>query len=92
MIKKFFYHHYITTGVDGVVTMGWSDGPHPEKDTSGAICINDKGTYQFCLYPDGEENPQILDIDGVSLYKWNGGKIVPRTAEELEVDRTKLSA
>ena len=29
--------HYITTDVQGHITFGWSDGPHPNHDTTDAI-------------------------------------------------------
>lgn len=79
--------HYITTDTQGRITSGWSDGPHPERDITGAICINEHGGYQFRLLPAGEENPPLRTMDGVPLYKWDGSKVVPRTEAELEADR-----
>lgn len=70
----------------GRIVDGWSNGPHPEKDTPGAICINEEGGYQFRLFPDGEENPSLWDMDGIPLYKYEGGEVVPRTEEELAAD------
>lgn len=40
--KEFYNRHYITTDSQGCITDGWSDGPHRDQDTSGAICINEK--------------------------------------------------
>ena len=82
--------HYIITRRDGAITDAWSDGPHPEKDTTDAICINEKGGYQFRFTPGGEENPPIYTMDGIPLYKWDGSQVVPRTAEEIEADRSAI--
>lgn len=79
--------HYITTDAQGRITSGWSDGPHPDRDTTNAICINEQGGYQFRLFPGGEENPPLYTMDGVPLYRWDGEKAVPRTEEELAEDR-----
>lgn len=80
--------HYILTDAQGRITSGWSDGPHPEQDTAGAICINEQGGYQFRLTPGGEENPPLYTMDGVPLYKWDVESVIPRTDEEIEADRT----
>lgn len=85
-----YNRHYITTDAQGRITDGWSDGPHPNRDTSGAICINDQGGYQFRLWPGGEENPSLFAEDGIPLYKWDSSKVMPRTEEELAVDRLPL--
>lgn len=82
--------HYILTRSDKVITDAWSDGPHPEKDTLNAICINEYGGYQFRLYPYGEENPPIYDMNGIPLYKWDGENVIPRTKEEIEGERIAL--
>lgn len=82
-----YCRHYITTDSQGLITDGWSDGPHPERDTSGAILINEGGGYQFQLL--GEENPQLYTVDGIHLYKWDGERVVARTAEEIDADRNK---
>ena len=83
--------HYLTVDDQGRIVDGWSDGPHPEKDTAGAICINEQGGYQVRLFPPvGEENPSLWDMDGIPLYKYEGGEVVPRTEEELADDRGVL--
>ena len=61
--------HYITTDAQGLITSGWSDGPHPDRDATNAICINEQGGYQFRLFPGGEENPPLYTMDGVPLYR-----------------------
>ena len=90
MYKEFYNRHYIITRADGAITDAWSDGPHPEKDTSDAICVNEQGGYQFRLYPGGEENPPIYTMDGIPLYKWDGSQIFPRTEAEIASDRAAI--
>lgn len=46
MNKGFYNRHYITTRTDSAIIDAWSDGPHPEKHTAEAICINEQGGYQ----------------------------------------------
>ena len=87
---EFYNKHYITTRQDGAITGAWSDGPHPEKDSTNAICINEQGGYQFRLYPGGDENPPIFDMDGIPLYRWDGEQVVPRAEEEIEADRAAI--
>lgn len=87
-----YNRHYIITDARGLITGGWSDGPHPERDTSGAICINAEGEYQFRLFPGGEENPVMDTMDGIPLYRWDGEAVVPRTEDEIAADRAEIPA
>ena len=89
-MDEFYNKHYIKTRDDGAIIDCWSNGPHPGRDTTNAICISDKGGYQFRLFPDGEENPSLYDADGIPLYKWNGQAGVKRTAEEIAADRAAI--
>lgn len=82
-----YNRHYITTDAQGRITSGWSDGPHPERDITDAICINDQGGYQFRLTPGGEENPPLYTLDGIPLYRWDGAQVLPRTEEKIAADR-----
>ena len=91
-MEQFYNKHYIKVDSSNRVVEGWSDGPHREKDATDAICINDKGGYQFRLFPSGEENPSLLDIDGIPRYRWDGSAAVLRTEEELEADRAARPA
>ena len=86
-MDEFYNRHYITTDAQGRIIDGWSDGPHPERDTTNAICVNEQGGYQFRLYPGGEENPPLRAEDGVSLYRWDGEQVILRTGEEIAADR-----
>ena len=86
----FYNRHYITVDDRRRVIDGWSDGPHPEKDVSGAVCISKKGGYQFRLHDGGEENPPLWTMDGIPLYKWDGESIRERSDEEIEADRALI--
>ena len=86
-MNMLYNKHYITTDTQGRITAGWSDGPHPGRDATGAICINEQGGYQFRLFPGGEENPPLYGMDGIPLWRWNGEKILLRATDEIEADR-----
>lgn len=93
-MDEFYNKHYITIDDQNRITDGWSDGPHrDDKSTDGAICINDKGGYQFRLVIGGvqaEENPPLWTMDGIPLYKWDGEAVQKRTEEEIEADRALI--
>jgi len=91
-MNEFYNRHYITVNDRDQIKDGWSDGPHPDRDTTGAVCINEHGGYQFRLFPGGEENPPLHTMDGIPLYKWEGDKPVLRTDAELEADRAAIPA
>lgn len=84
--------HYIAIDAQGRITSGWSDGPQRDRDTTGAVCINEAGGYQFRLHPGGEENPALHTEDGIPLYRWDGGRVVRRSEEEVQADRAALPA
>lgn len=90
--EPIYTHHYITTDAQGRIASGWSDGPHPERDAAGAVCINEQGGYQFRLFPGGEENPPLYDMDGIPLYKWDGEWVATRSEEEISADRAAIPA
>lgn len=89
-MEEIYNKHYITEDDQSRILDGWSDGPHPEKDTAGAICINEQGGYQFRLFPEGEENPALWTMDCIPLYKYVDGQVVARTEEEIAADRTAI--
>lgn len=89
-MTEFYNRHFITIDSDGRITDGWSDGPHRDRDTTGAVCINEQGGYQFRLFPDGEENPPLHTMDGTPLYRWDGGQVVHRGEEEIAADRAAI--
>lgn len=96
---EFYNRHYITTDAQGRITSGWSDGPHPDRDTTNAICINQQGGYQLRLlvafanidgepwHQQTEENPALYTMDGIPLYRWDGERVMARTDEEIAADR-----
>ena len=91
MEDKIFYNkHYIRIREDGCIVDGFSDAFNQPDDAD--ICINEKGGYQFRLYPDGEENPSLFDWNGIPRYRWDGSAAVLRTEEELEADRAARPA
>ncbi len=89
---EIYNKHYITVDGRGRITDAWSDGPFPDKDAVGAVCINDQGGYQFRLTADGAENPPLYTRDGIPLYRWDGEAVVCRSREELEADRAAIPA
>lgn len=91
---EIYNKHYINIDAQGHITSGWSDGPHPDRDTTDAICINEEGGYQFRLWLGGEENPPLHTMDGIPLYRYDIKKmlIYPRTEEEITADRAAIPA
>lgn len=89
MDEVFYNRHYITVDEQYRIVGGFSDAFREPTDTD--ICINERGGYQFRLFPEGEENPALFDWDGmIPLYKWENGEVVKRTEEEVEADRAAL--
>lgn len=83
--------HFILVDAQGRIVDGWSDGPHPERQpTEQSVLLTDQGGYQFRLQPGGEENPALWTMDGIPLYKWEDGQVVPRTEEEIASDRAAI--
>ncbi len=91
-MNEYYNKHFITTDAEGRVTDGWSEGPNPGRDISGAVLLTDQGGYQFRLAPDGEENPSLLTEDGIPLYRWDGERVVRRSEEEVQADRAAIPA
>lgn len=86
-----YYRHYLTVDERGRITDGWSNGPHYDRDTTGAILLTEQGSYQFRLWADGEDNPTLWTFpEQIPLYKWNGEAAERRTNEEIEADRAKI--
>ncbi len=65
--EPFYHRHYITVDSRDRITAVWSNGPHPDRDTSGAVCINDRGGCQFRLFPDGEKKPPVGQVPAGAL-------------------------
>ena len=91
MDMTFYNKHYITVDAKNRITDGWSDGPHPDRDTAGAICITEHGGYQFRLFRNGEENPCLYHWPHmIPLYKYEGGMVSRRTEKEIAADIAAL--
>lgn len=86
---EMYNKHYITVDAENRITNGFSDAFY--QPTEADICINEKGGYQFRLFPGGEENPSLFDLDGmIPLYKYESSEVIRRTEEEIEADRAEL--
>lgn len=90
MEKINFYHkHYISVDEQNRIVGGFSDAFRAPSDTD--ICINERGGYQFRLFPGGEENPRLYEWPHmIPLYKYENGEVVKRTEEEIEADIAAL--
>ena len=82
------YKHYIRLDSAGRVIKGFSDAFEQPQDRD--ICINDDGGYQFRFFPNGTENPPLMDYDGIPLYKYEGGAVAARSMDEIEADRAAI--
>lgn len=84
-MEYLYNKHYITVDDQSRITNGFSDAFR--QPCAADICINDKGGYQFRLYPAGEENPCLHDWEYmIPLYKYEDGAVVRRTEEEIAAD------
>lgn len=89
--KESFYNtHYIQVDEKGRIVYGFSDAFRQPLATD--ICINEQGGYQFRLFQDGEENPPLIDLYGIPLYKYEGGAVVARSTDEIDADRAVIPA
>lgn len=91
-MSEYYNKHYITTDPEGRILSGWSDGPIPDRDTTGAVLLTDQGGYQFRIAPGGEENPALYTQDSIPLYRWDGEQVVRRSEAEIASDRAALPA
>lgn len=77
----FYNKHYITIDARHRIIDGFSDAFRQPSESD--VCINEQGSYQFRLFPNGEENPSLYNQDGIPLYKWENGQVLPRRPEEI---------
>ncbi len=84
--------HYITVDETGRILSGWSDGPNPERSTTGAVLLREDGGYQFRLFEGGEENPCLTDETGAHRYRYENGAVRESTGVELAAERAELEA
>lgn len=86
---EFFNKHYIIVDGRDRIVDGFSDAFRKPSETD--ICINEKGGYQFRLFPNGEENPSLFEEHGVPIYRYDGS-VAERTSEEIESDIVSILA
>lgn len=91
-MEEIFSHHYIEVDASGRILSGWSDGPCPGKDISGAVLLREDGGYQFRLFPGGEENPVLLDEYGASLYRYENGEVRLSSEDEIASQKEEILA
>lgn len=95
-MNEYYNNHYLTVNAHGLITDGWSDGPHSHREvTEDDFLINDKGGYQFRLILDGEqteENPPLYTFDGLPLYRWDGETVIRRSEDEIKAERAARPA
>lgn len=89
-MDKMYIKHYIKIDGQNRVVDGWSDGPHGDRDTTNAICINEEAHYHFRMFIDGEENPPLYTMDDIPLYKWDGESVQKRTEDEIAADQAAI--
>lgn len=86
--------HHLLIDEAGHILAGWSDGPFPDRDISGAVLLREDVGYQFRLFPGGEENPQLSEVvyEGLLyLYRYSKTEGVRKaTQEELALDTLQL--
>lgn len=87
---NFYNRHYVTVDESGRIVDGFSDAFRSPSETD--ICINERGGYQFRLFPGGEENPAMHEGNGIPLYKYDGGAVAERSAAEIAEDIAALPA
>lgn len=81
--------HYIVVDGSGCIVDGFSDAFRKPSDTD--ICINERGGYQFRLFPNGEENPSLCEPEHmIPLYTYRAGAVLKRSAEEINADIAAL--
>jgi hypothetical protein len=88
-MDKLHNKHYVRTDAEKRIIRGFSDSFEQPQD--GDICINEQGSYQFRLFPNGEENPPLFTNDGVSLYKWDGKAVKRRADKEIETETNEIN-
>lgn len=87
-MDMYYNKHYIKVDSSNRIVDGFSDAFREADEDS--ICINEQGSYQFRMFPDGEENPSLTDMDGIPLYQWDGLTVTRRSEEDIESDRAAL--
>ena len=79
-MNEFYNKHYIRLS-DTMVVKGFSDAFEIPLETD--ICINEQGGRHFEI--DGVINPQLYDMRGCHLYRYDG-KLRKATEDELKTE------
>lgn len=82
--------HYVLVDDKENITDGWSNGPHPEKETKDATVLREDGYYHFRLFANGPDNPVLKDEYGICFYRLVNCEPVAKTPEEIEEERKAL--
>lgn len=82
--------HYISTDNAGRILSGWSDGPCPGRDVTGAVLLREDGGYQFRLTEGGEENPPLTNDLGAHFWRYGGGAVRASTEGEIAAERAEI--
>ncbi len=85
---EFYNKHYIQIDTKGKILRGFSDAFWRPQE--GDICINEQGGYQFRIFPGGEENPPITNMQGCHIWRYENGQVRASTAEELAAEEAEL--
>lgn len=86
----FYNRHFIRVDKYNRILHGFSDAFETAEE--GDICINENGSHQFRLFPNGEENPSLIGENCVHLYMWTGEEIRETTLEEREAELEEIEA
>lgn len=78
--------HYIKINENNLIVKGFSTEFEEPQDSD--ICISETGGRHFELL--GEVNPNLVTIKGVYLYKYENGKAIRRTDEEIKRDKNTI--
>lgn len=74
--------HYIRIDEKNRIINGFSDDFEQQIDTD--ICIANDAGRQFEIL--GQVNPDIIDSNGILLYKYENNQVIERTTEEIAAD------
>lgn len=84
-MDEFYNKHYVTVDEQNRIINGFSDAFRQPSETD--VCINEQGGYQFRLFSNGEENPQLFEFEHmIPLYAYENGAVRVRTQDEIDTD------
>ncbi|SFE11635.1 hypothetical protein SAMN04487969_101138 [Paenibacillus algorifonticola] len=77
------YNHYLRANEAGTIVYGFSSAFEQPADNDILLLEDGPRHFQEAF------SESLTDGQGVYIYKWDGSKIVERTAEELAADATE---